>query len=76
MRRNSLWFESKFAIVFPPQKVFAMKVFGLVKAGDSSQACAFGFEALFDFGIIFNLNEIRRHVFLPLWTVQCSSFAK
>jgi hypothetical protein len=43
----------------------AVKVFGPVESGNLAQTCALGFEALLDFGIILNLNEIRRrHIFL------------
>jgi hypothetical protein len=42
-----------------------VKVFGLVESGNLAQTGALGFEALLDFGIILNLDEIcRRHIFL------------
>ena len=44
---------------------WAVKVFGLVESGNLAQARALGIEALLDFGIILNLDEIRRrHIFL------------
>jgi hypothetical protein len=44
---------------------WAVKVFGLVESGNLAQTGALGFEALLDFGIILNLDEIRRrHIFL------------
>ena len=39
-----------------------MKVIGLVKAGDPTQAHAFCGQSLFDFSVPLNLDEIRRHV--------------
>ena len=41
-----------------------VKVGGLVEPGDFAQARAFGFESLLDFRIIFDVNEIGRHIFL------------
>ena len=49
----------------------AMKMLGLVKPGYFAQAGALGFQALLDFGIILNLDEIGRHIFLRRWTVTC-----
>jgi len=51
-----------------------VKVFGPVETGDLAQTRALGFEALLDFGIILNVDEIRRHIFLRRWTVTCISF--
>jgi hypothetical protein len=53
---------------------WTMKVFGLVESSNLAQARAFCLEALLDFDIIFNVNEIRRHGFLQLWTAGYSSF--
>jgi hypothetical protein len=47
---------------------------GLVESSNLAQARALGFEALLDFGIIFDVDEIRRHSFLRLWAIACSSF--
>jgi hypothetical protein len=44
-------------------------MFGLIESGDFSQAHALRFQALLDFGIILNLDEIRRHIFLRRWKV-------
>jgi hypothetical protein len=42
----------------------AMEVGGLVKSGNLAQAHPFCFQALLDFGVILNLDEMRRHDFL------------
>jgi hypothetical protein len=42
----------------------AMEMLGGVESRYFAQPGAFGFEALLDFGIILNLDEIRRHKFL------------
>jgi hypothetical protein len=42
----------------------AMKVLRPVESGDFAQTCAFCFQALFDFLIILNIYEMRRHIFL------------
>jgi hypothetical protein len=39
-----------------------MKMVGLVEAGNPSQARSLRFQALFDFGIIFNLHQVGRHI--------------
>jgi hypothetical protein len=51
---------------------WTMKMFGLVESGYFAQTGALGFQTLFDFGIVFNLDEIRRHIFLRQWTVTGS----
>src|SRR5579862_6604637 len=42
----------------------AVEVGGPVQPGDLAQSNAFSFEALLNLYIIFNLDELRRHVFL------------
>jgi hypothetical protein len=49
-----------------------VKVLGLVESSDLAQARALSLNALLDVGVIFNLDEIRRHGFLRLWTARCS----
>ena len=51
----------------------AVEVGGLVKSGNLAQAHAFSFQALLDFRVIFNLDEIRRHDFL-LWMLNLAMF--
>ena len=41
-----------------------MEMVGLIEPCDFAQPHAFRFQALLDFGVIFNLDEIRRHTFL------------
>jgi hypothetical protein len=43
---------------------WTMKMFGLVESSYLAQASALGFQALLDLGIVLNLDEIRRHIFL------------
>ena len=41
-----------------------MEMFGLIEASNLAQARTLGFQTLLDFRIVFDLDEIRRHVFL------------
>jgi hypothetical protein len=47
-----------------------MEMRGLVEPGNLAQASALGLQSLFDFTVIFNLDKIRRHVFLQ----RCMKF--
>jgi hypothetical protein len=52
----------------------AVKMLRLVESRDFAQAGSFCFEALLDFGIILNLDEIRRHILLRRWKVLRDCF--
>jgi len=46
-----------------------MEMTRLIESSNLAQACALGFQALFDFRVILNLDKIRRHIFLRQWTL-------
>jgi hypothetical protein len=50
---------------------WVMEVLGRIKSDNFAQTRAFRFQTLFDFRVIFNLDEARRHIFLRQWTLTC-----
>jgi hypothetical protein len=48
-----------------------MEVLGRIKSGNFARRRAFCFQTLFDFRVIFNLDEVRRDIFLRQWTLTC-----